>query len=319
MARKLQIIDTVTETVKFTFTNIPTIIRLGWVSFILCLVIFAGLGGAVHATTDWQIFAGLSEGEIDTISLEIGTAVLKVYGAIFAWSIISMLLLVPYMVVIRQVAAGTIEPPGGIGYFRFGGRELRFVAANIILALMSGILFAILLIPVGVVALTVFGNDGTSDPVGPQIALMILVYLVALIPFVWFMVRACLFTTAAAIEDTAAPFGSFSLTRGNVWRLIGAFLLFLVLIMVVEIGLQFVLTPIFMVGFTMVMPAMTDGGEVPMTTIIIIAAVAAICLLLYIALRLTLESVLPAKIYQNLMRPEEDPAVSGDTPHSDPS
>ncbi|GGD07249.1 hypothetical protein [Aquisalinus flavus] len=324
MKTKLQVIHTLTETIKFVFTNIPTIFRIGWVGITLSLLILAGLGYAIYDSVDWSKFSAAEDGASDAETLGMIGDFFKIYGAIVGWFLLSYIVLTPFMVMLKQMAAGTAAAPAGIGYFRFGAREWRFIGSHIVLFLLSlavyillalivGGLFAAVMIGGSAIDLwgNVFADQSASGagvtPSGGQIALIILFYLIGVVLFIWFWLRASLFTTAAAIENSVAPMSAFGLTGGNVWRLLATFVLYSLFLMAVEMVLQFVLIFVFLGSSFSMVGAMQDD-TIPWGLFAVLGVTGGAFMLVYMMLRMALDTTLTAKMYQSLTR-----SYDGDT------
>lgn len=332
MKTKLEIVHTVTETVKFAFTKLPMTIRLGWLGVVLFFVILVGgLTVTFGATGGMELIESLDSMDGDFDPRFIGT-ILGFYAGLFFWGMLGVLALVPFIVVMHQIAAGTIEPPKGIAFFRFGGREVKFIVANIILFVLSGIVFTVTMLP-GYLALIIglFSNVPAeawqalgSDPDmfeqafeenfdGSQSALsgliVALVFIVGFVLYLWFSLRAVLFTTVAAVENEFAPFSAFGLTGGNFWRILAAFCLFVIVIFALEI---LVITVFFIGGGiigAMMVPLFMQGGAAAVVGGLIAGAVILILYILMIAFFVALEIGFKGKMYQSLTR-DADP-ISG--------
>jgi len=321
MKTKLQVIKSLTETLTFTFSNIPAILRLGWVGFVLSLLLLAGLGYAIYDGVNWDNFAAMEDDAGNPMAF-IGD-IFKIYGAIFGWFLLSFLVLAPFMVAIKQMAAGTAPAPAGIGYFRFGAREWKFVGANVILFIIAMVLYTAMAFIIGIIFagtllgvsfIDAWGNlftdhraiaeSANPDPSGVGVAIIFLCYIIGVILFIWFCLRASLFTTAAALENRVAPFGAFRLTGGNAWRLLATFVLYSLFLMAVEMVLQFVVIFV-MVGGSLSFAGEVDNDSIPWGLFAFIGSVVGVILLVYTMFRVALDSTLTAKMYQSLTRSEE--------------
>jgi len=326
MKTKLEIVNTVTEAVKFAFTRLPMTIRLGWLGVVLMFVIFLGGMAVTFGATGGMEFIesleNMDNGDFDPRF--IGT-ILGFYAGLFFWGLLGVLAMVPFIVVMHQIAAGTIEPPRGVAFFRFGGREVKFIVANIIMFILSTIVITVTLLP-GYLALVIglFSNVPAeawqalgSDPDmferafeenfdGGQSAMsgliVFLVFLVGIILYVWFSLRAILFTTAAAVESDFAPFSAFGLTGGNVWRILAAVLLFFVVI----IALEMLVFTVFFIGGgivgAMMIPLFMQGGTAAVIGGVILGIVVIALYVLMIAFFAALEIGFKGKMYQSLTR-----------------
>lgn len=333
MKTKLEIVNSVTEAVKFAFTRLPMTIRLGWLGVFLFFVIFiGGMAVTVGATGGMAFIESLENMENGDFDPRFIGTILGFYAGLFFWGLLGVLAMVPFIVVMHQIAAGAIEPPRGFAYFRFGGREIKFILANIILGVLSTVVLIVTMLP-GYLALIigVLGNVPAeawqalgSDPDmferaiednvdGGQSAMsgliVGLVFLVGIILYVWFSLRAILFTTAAAVENEVAPFGAFGLTGGNVWRILAAVLFFIVVIFALEMLVVTVLLVGGGIAGAMMIPLFMQGGTAAVIGGVIVGLVVLVLYILMIAFFAALEIGFKGKMYQSLTR-DPDP-VSG--------
>ncbi|NHK26977.1 hypothetical protein FF098_003520 [Parvularcula flava] len=329
MKPKLQVIESLTETLKFVFTNIPTIFRLSWVGILLSMLVFAGLGYAIYDSVDWRNFSALGEDDSGAEAMAAVGDFFRVYGAIVGWFFLSFIVLTPFMVVLKQVAAGTASAPVGIGYFRFGAREWNFLGSHIVLLLLSMVVYLLLALVVGGLFVGVMmggamidlwgnifadqaGTGSLDTPSAAQIALIVLFYITAIVLFSWYCLRASLFTTAAAIENSVAPMGSFGLTGGNVWRILATFILYSLFLMAVEMVLQFVFMFVFL-GSSFSMVGELQDDTIPWGLFAVLGIAGGVFMMVYMMVRMALDTTLTAKMYQSLTRTDDgdDDLVGG--------
>ncbi|GGD07253.1 hypothetical protein [Aquisalinus flavus] len=335
MKTKLEIVNTVTEAVKFAFTKLPMTIRLGWLGVVLFFVIFiGGMAVTVGATGGMEFIQSLENMENGDFDPRFIGTILGFYAGLFFWGLLGVLAMVPFIVVMHRIAAGAIEPPHGFAYFRFGGREIKFILANIILSVLAAVVLIITMLP-GYLALIigVLGNVPAeawqalgSDPEmfeqavednveGGQSAMsgliVGLVFLVGIILYVWFSLRAILFTTAAAVENEFAPFSAFGLTGGNVWRIFAAVLFFIVVIFALEMLVVTVLLVGGGIAGAMMIPLFMQGGTAAVIGGVIVGIVVLLLYVLMIAFFAALEIGFKGKMYQSLTRDGAAEPVGG--------
>ncbi|MDP1633021.1 MAG: hypothetical protein Q8L66_16525 [Caulobacter sp.] len=135
-----------------------------------------------------------------------------------------------YYVVIYAAVNRVIQRPGdsAFGYLRLGGDELRQLAVMIGLALVM--LFVYLIGAVGVVLIAVAVgavNKGLATLAG------ILATLALVAGLVFISVRLSLASAQTFDTGKINLFGSWRLTRGRVWPMLGAYILTLILTVVV--------------------------------------------------------------------------------------
>ena len=140
------------------------------------------------------------------------------------------LLLVPlYLIVISAFTAAvyrTVLRPEqkGFGRLRLGGDELRLIG----LFLLMGLLFAGLALGVGIVAAMLAGGVAlathSTGGAGVVIAVIVL-YLVVIAAMVWLGVRLSLAAPMTFARKRITLFGSWGLTKGRFWPLLGCYFL----------------------------------------------------------------------------------------------
>lgn len=114
------------------------------------------------------------------------------------------------------------------GYLRLGADELRLMALTIIyIALLMGLLVAVTLGTAIVAGLSSLAGQGAGLFMGG------VAYLFSLGLVLYVLVRLSLAPVATFAERRLAVFESWSLTRGQFWRLLGAYVLALACIVVV--------------------------------------------------------------------------------------
>jgi hypothetical protein len=232
--QKLAVTQTVMDSVSFGWANKFTTLRLIWVGFLIYLVAY--LGGIFLALgpeffTDDSVYGGLVEGNPDDVAeyfaMQAGATGIAVLAA---------LALVPFYVVMYRYAAGEIEAPSGFGYFQFGGRELRFVIGYFVAALAFLVVAAITLAPFGIsLALAINNAEGGGSP-GAWGGLTGLFLIIGVVLLVWFSLRMTTFMPAVAVENRLVLFRALRMTGGNVWRILGGFLLMMLLMMAIVLG-----------------------------------------------------------------------------------
>ena len=228
---KLAVTQTVMGALSYGWKNKLTTLRLMWLGFLIYLVIY--IGGIFLLVGE----AFLESSTMDPSNPDAVADYLAVQGTTTVISMLAALALVPFYVVMYRIASGSIEAPSGFGYFKFGGREVRFVIGYLVIFLVSILALAIIFAPAGIsMALayhTMEANGGGFPPLG---FVSILLAIAGIVAMVWFGLRFATFLPAVAIEDRLVLMRSFRMTAGNVWRILGANLLMMVMFMGIIIG-----------------------------------------------------------------------------------
>lgn len=271
MARQLPVAETAVGAVIFGLTNVPMLIRLGWLSVIMalalvCLALFVmthaydGLpefiGGL--AGIDWSAFdedmaqpmadelVGIFTQVPDLAPILVGAGIALAAGAVF----------LPVFTLLLRVSAGETTAPGGLFYWQWGTRETRtlltligFVVASAVI----GAVFAALMAATS--GITLSAPAGTGGLIGFVIALALV------IANLWINLRLVLVVPAAAMDDDVNFLAAVSATSGNVLRLLGSMLLLGLMSMLIMLatGLGVVILAIFS-GLA----AASAGAETPM-------------------------------------------------------
>ena len=114
--QRIRIFDTIGYGFFFAASHYGSLLRLTWLPALIALVIF-------NTQTTVQLMA--RRGELPSLGF------LPEYTAMFAWLPIYLLLAIPAVAAYRMAVFGH-KAPGGLAYFRLGGTELQFLAAQLV-------------------------------------------------------------------------------------------------------------------------------------------------------------------------------------------
>ncbi len=321
---KLPVGKAAIDAVTFSFINIFSTIRLGWLGFVLFLAIY-GIGLVLaFGGLDPEIFESLEYAAEDPH--EMAEALHELMGAYSGSILVSMvasIMFVPALVILTRMAADGVEAPRGIAYLKFGGREvsyiLGYILACIVYTIVTVLVFGPALIALGIglfsgVPPEVFADAATNpEALGEAIeanveggqfgmagVIGLLFGLIGIILLIWFSLRMTTFLPTIAVENRIALFSSLRMTKGNVWRIVGAILLLLVIAMGVMIAF-YVGVALIVVAFGLLYSALNEVSEIlGYVTIAVGGALGVFVYLLLIAFAVAMEIAFPAQIYKHL-------------------
>ncbi|MCI5047730.1 MAG: hypothetical protein MRY59_09525 [Aquisalinus sp.] len=309
---KLPVGDTVIGAVRFGFQNMFTTIRLGWVGLLLSIVLIGIVGFLVLGGMDFSVLEDLEDWDYNTADENMAAlhAVFSIYGGIFLAVLIGAIAFVPLTVILIRMAADVEEAPPGIGYFRFGGTEILYILGGVVSSILHSLVAFLALIP----ALAAFGwgaiisfADGSdfeaaldNSALGLGGAVGVLLLIVGIVLIIWFAIRMSTFLPAIAAEGGFPLFKALKMTGKNVWHIIGAWILFILLRTAIEIGFTIGVVALTLLFVFLYQAA---GAEMEMLGILVVAAGALIGIfvyLLYMMFVIASGIAFPAKIYSHL-------------------
>lgn len=290
------------EAFRFGATKLGLVIKLFWLPVVIVIAIevlylFVLLG-------DLNVLIE-SDGVIDT-RVMIGPVD---YAVTYLLAILIFFLYAPGMVALNRIIAGEMEPPGGIAYFRFTSRELRF-------ALGSLLLFAVYLL---VFLAIPFALSLTSDyglPLDPALSQQwrmsgteFLILLGIAVPYIWFSIRMVPFLPMISIENRFAPGVAFLLSAGNFWRILGVYIIVILGLLASYIGFGL---GIVLVSFAVLLPmsalsASTGGPDVVFSILLFVLLIAAY--VAFIAFVFGTWQYVQAKVYLDVTRTKREQAM----------
>jgi len=300
MKPKVKTAEAAMESLRFGANNLGLIIRLYWLPVIFfiglyIIFLFTFMGGLAV----YQVSAGEAD---PTLTLGWPYHLMS-----FALTGVSLLLFAPGSVALMRIISGDMERPTGIAYFRFGDRELRFVGASLLLMI---IYFAVtMLVPIYFFTSAVVVHDGT--PALPTLENYLPWYavVVVLVAYIWFSVRMVPFLPMTAIENRIAPVASFRLSAWNFWRIFGAYLMLIIIMIMLYIGFAICIAIAAMIVMFVIggLLASLGGGEGAGIGLGILLGVAFLVVYaLVIAFVTGAFTHIQAKIYLDLARPKTE-------------
>jgi ABC-type multidrug transport system fused ATPase/permease subunit len=230
---KLQIVDTLGEALSFAWKKLPVIIFVTLIPTVILIgpVFYFVLTQFGDLFSELSTLAQSAEGEVDDAQLEtIALTILPIY-AIFLLMLPLHLLYYAMISVPLNRYIVLSERPGPIRLDRyvwryfFGQIVFWFLSVGIILGIMGPVVAAI-------IALKDYGDGGEFATVA------IGFFGVGLVIFL--LVRLSLFMVEVSINGKFNVRNAFKMTRGNFWRLVGVFLLFIVLFMALSFVFEIV-------------------------------------------------------------------------------
>nr|GGH93980.1 hypothetical protein GCM10011355_07090 [Aquisalinus luteolus] len=305
MKAKIQAVSTATGALKFGMNNILLTLKLYWVGMLL----FVG-GYALSFLGAIQLAGGFD-------ALESGEAAVPFWPFLLVFVVVmglGALAFAPASVRLARIIAGDAGEPSGIGYLKFTGREWRYVKGMVILGLIYLFLvFVPTMLPMA------FVNLETGEIPAFLSMLPLLMFIIMLV-FLWFMLRLVTFLPMIAIEDRLSFRDAFRMTKGNVWRIVGSFLLLYLMLVGIYFAVFFgvaLVSGIVMIPLSLTM----QGGEPGALTIILGVVLGLVSLVFYFAMIAFMGGSFHAwgtKVYLALARPAVDePAVEAAASGSD--
>lgn len=154
--------------------------------------------------------------------------------ALFGKILPAFLLLLPlsflyYGVIYAAVSRAVLDPAESrLGYLRFGAQELRQALLMLVLSLLFlAAYLGLIIVGAIIVALTAVGGPGL---IGFGVALMFLIVISGL---VFLMVKFSLASPLTYATGKLNVFGSWKLSNGRFWPMLGAYLLATILMIIV--------------------------------------------------------------------------------------
>ncbi|WP_447909990.1 hypothetical protein [Brevundimonas bullata] len=169
------------------------------------------LVAAPHLVTVMSLVTAL-EGNSNP-SIEEIQPLMQAYGAMFAWG---MPLAILFGAVLNTAIARSVIRPDDkqFGYLRVGKAELRVLAVNLIVAVITGLAAMVVFAVVSVIA-------AIAITVPALWLVVVLLSLAGLALIIWLTVRLSLAVPITFAEGRIAVKESFAMTRGVFWPMLG--------------------------------------------------------------------------------------------------
>lgn len=275
MSERIKAGDVLNEAFQFGFHRFGTVLGFAWLPVLLGLLLVTG---ALFLVFDMQALEATSDPE----SLDDMASLLRVPPAaavaIGVAGVVLMLALYSgvFASIFRLVALGEERP--GIAHLRFDGPAQRVFWGQIILAFMNGSV----LLAACLVALAMSGHSlsevltsgqefmklfqqALADPsmqpseaelqrIGEPLGVFFLGFFLALPVMLYLGIKLVPFLPGSASENRLLLFGSFRMTFGHFWSILGVYVLFILSMLVLAIVYTLVMS------FLELMAGLSGGG-----------------------------------------------------------
>ncbi|MFM9864572.1 MAG: hypothetical protein ACKVRO_13285 [Micropepsaceae bacterium] len=230
---KLPVFRVAGRAIGFTLWNSFTIFRLAWLPVAALFAAQIGLSAYIMQI-DGETMRGLPN----------PLSVAFIMERLVAFNVTNMILqaiaLAAVAVSIHRVILFGDRKPGQYFNFAFGKTEFLYIVMGVLTALIVlGVLAAVItpfvLVlsggdPVGMFKKFADDPDSAAQAIGGAmsaggVTAFLVVYFVAYILIIYFSLRLAVWPPAVVATNRISPREPWQLTRGNVWRLIGAFIL----------------------------------------------------------------------------------------------
>lgn len=256
MAEKFPIGEALNETFQFALNRWGTILRFGWAPMLAAIAVVIGTIYAIvdipaleRAGEDPEMFANYAQ----FFRVSPPMAVL----AIIAASFLASYLLSGFMASIFRLVALGEERPGFV-HLRFDGPAQRVFVANIILSLINFAVYVVALLVAsavtGVSIASAFGaiseffrivGDAAASGAEPDasaigssvepVGLFFIAVVFSILPLIFINIRLAPFLSGSAAENRLLLAGSFRMTGGHFWSLLGFYFLLSLMLLVIFI------------------------------------------------------------------------------------
>lgn len=314
MSQKLPVGDVLNEAVQFGLHRWGTILRFGWLPMLLSMVVVMAYIIVAFGAAVFTVEEGQSDLETLKSAMRFSVPVAIVLG-VAAYAFVIFLFCGVAASVFRLVALGEERP--GIFQLRMDGATARVFWAYVIIMVISSVIWGVAFtVGLGMAGETWGGlfsgfmrfielaeaaDTGESTDLEAFSALMGplkavgLASLIAAIPAIYVGVKLSPFPAGSAVENRLLLFGSFAMTFGHFWSIVGIFILLFIFMMVVGIIYQLALTIFQMLAVLLA----TQGAALAFVSGIIFVGILAASIFYQLFIT-ALQLSVPAIIYRRL-------------------
>lgn len=229
---KLPVIDTLTGALSFAAQRFPTVLKVALLPSLLLYVPILWIAATSLSGLMEQLPLLISAEETGELSDEQALGLFKAMAPFYFAMMLMLPLSLLYNAMVGVPLSRAIVLDEKPGFFRLDGLVWRYFFGQIV---MFFLILGLMLVILGAAAAAIIALDPEENLAGA-----VVVGLVALFLFIFVTMRLSLFMVEVAISGKFAVRAAFKVTRGNVMRLIGAGLLFLGLIIIIEIAFELV-------------------------------------------------------------------------------
>ncbi len=243
---KMPIMRPAIEAVLFGFERIGMVVRIAWLPIVICIGLFVaafamlvGVAGVEHL----HDAAGDPEDMMAAIMASPGFMTFYALQFTVMPIVVALILSGVYVAVTRASTLADYEPPNLPFYFAVGPREIRYVIARILYAIILGLTMMAIAIPAAGIAFAAVSGvealdgDARALVIAPAVGLGLWLILI----WLWVLVRLLPVLPIAAVENRIAFGDAWKMTKGNFWRLLFSGAMFLAIFQGVLSTLMFVL------------------------------------------------------------------------------
>lgn len=242
---KLPVFSTLGNAVSFPFREISAVVRLSWLPMLILTAAYVYFMKEYLAIAP-TLMQGLGTGAdpqipLNFLALEFGF--LAIYLVVNA--VVSVALY-------RLIFTGD-RRPGTFVYFGFGKAELLLIVQPIVLGLI--VMVYALVFGLGMGLLAAVGASALPPDLVPIV--LGVVPLIFVLFIIWFVIRMVLWAPNIVAENRFSILGAAKVTKGNFWRLLGLFVLYAIVLIIIQVIIFAILGALFgsaMPAFPMIEP-----------------------------------------------------------------